>query len=88
MTTDSIRQTVLRVLGTIAPEVDPATLDPSAPFRNQLDLDSIDFLNFLIALRKELGVDVPERDYSQLGSLNACVEYLAAALRASQTDVR
>jgi acyl carrier protein len=79
MTPDQIRPIVLRVLNRIAPEADPATIDPARPLRDQLDLDSMDFLNFLIALRKELGVDVPERDYSRLTTLNACVDYLAAA---------
>lgn len=72
---------VTRVLGLvteIAPDVDPATVLPGVDFRDQFDFDSMDTLNFAIALHRELGVDVPEADYSQLASLDKCVAYLAA----------
>ncbi len=78
MTTDEIRETVLRVLGEIAPEASPAAIEPDVPFRDQLDLDSMDFLNFVIALHDELGVDIPESDYRKLATLDGCVEYLSA----------
>jgi acyl carrier protein len=73
---------VIKTLAGIVPELDPATLKPAANLRDQLDIDSMDFLNFLIALHQEFGVDVPESDAGKLGSLDACVDYLAAALRA------
>jgi acyl carrier protein len=69
---------VLEVLGRIAPEADPTSIDPRVNLREQLDLDSMDFLNFLIALDKELQVDIPERDYGQLTTLEACIDYLSA----------
>jgi acyl carrier protein len=84
MNTDEIRETVLRVLGGIAPEADPATLAPDVGFRDQLDIDSMDFLNFAIALHQELGVDIPEADYGKLDTLDHCVEYLARALDANR----
>jgi acyl carrier protein len=82
MTRDQIRQTVLTALGRVAPEVDPAALDPAAPLRDQIDIDSMDFLNFLVALHKELGVDIPEKDYPRLATLDGCVTYLTAATTA------
>jgi acyl carrier protein len=72
---------VIKTLSGIVPELDPATLKPDESPRNQLDIDSMDFLNFLIALYQEFGVDVPESDAGRLGSVDACVEYLAQALR-------
>lgn len=80
MTTDEVRNTVLRLLGQIAPEADPASLLPNVSFREQLDIDSIDFQNFVVALHKELHVDVPEKDYPKLATLNGCTQYLAARL--------
>jgi acyl carrier protein len=82
MTENEIRETVVRVLGGIAPEADPATLEPDVSFRDQLDIDSMDFLNFAIGLHEELGVEIPEADYPKLQTLDACVEYLARAVAA------
>ncbi len=73
-----IREAVLRVLGRIAPEADMSRLDASLDFRDQLDIDSVDFLNFVIGVHEELGIDIPEADYGKLRSLDACIAYLAA----------
>jgi acyl carrier protein len=78
MTRDELRATVLRVLGEIAPEADLSLLKPDLRIRDQLDIDSMDALNFFIRLHKELKVEIPEADYPKLVSLNGCVEYLAA----------
>ena len=78
MTPEEIRGVVLHVLGTIAPEADLAALDPHADLRDQLDLDSMDVLNFAVAVHEALGVDIPEADYPRLVTLDACVAYLAA----------
>jgi acyl carrier protein len=80
MTRVELRQKVVDTLARIAPEVDPATLRGDVPFRDQVDLDSVDYLNFVIALHSQLGVEVPEADYARLSSLNGAVEYLAAKL--------
>ena len=80
MTTAEIRDTVLRILGEIAPEADPATIAPDVDFRDQLDLDSMDQLNFVIGVDEELGVDIPESDYPRLGTLDGFVAYLAERL--------
>ena len=71
---------VLQLVTEIAPDVDPTTVLPGIDFRDQFDFDSMDTLNFAIALHRELGVDVPEADYSQLASLDKCLAYLAAKL--------
>jgi acyl carrier protein len=81
MTDNDIRETVLRVLGGIAPEADLNRLTPQGRLRDQLDLDSMDFLNFIIGLHEELHIDIPEREYGQLGTLAGCVAYLSTALR-------
>ncbi len=80
MTAADIRATVLRILCTIAPEVDPLAIQPHVSFRDQLDIDSMDFLTFLVAVDKELHVDIPEGDYAQLATLNDCVDYIARRL--------
>ena len=69
---------VLLLVTEIAPDVDPSTVIPGVDFRDQFDFDSMDTLNFAIALHRELGIDVPEADYAQLASLDKCVAYLAA----------
>jgi acyl carrier protein len=78
MTADDVREAVLRVLGAIAPEADLAQLQPDLTLREQLDLDSMDFLNFVIALHKNLQVQIPETDYPKLATLSGCVAYCTA----------
>jgi acyl carrier protein len=75
---DELRAVVLRVLGDIAPEADLASLRPDLPLREQLDLDSMDILNFVVGLQAAIGVETPEVDYPKLATLDACVEYLAS----------
>jgi acyl carrier protein len=81
MTEDDIRTGVIKTLSGIVPELDPRSLKLGVSLRDQLDIDSMDFLNFLIALHQEFGVDVPESDAGKLGSVDACVDYLGQALR-------
>ncbi|OGQ78569.1 MAG: hypothetical protein A3F90_01060 [Deltaproteobacteria bacterium RIFCSPLOWO2_12_FULL_60_19] len=78
MTEAEIKAVVLRVLGAIAPEADLAALDPRISLRDQLDVDSVDFLNFIIGLHKELGVDIPDADVPKLATISGCVAYLAS----------
>jgi acyl carrier protein len=75
-----IRQTVLDVLRRIAPEVSPDALQPAKPLRNQVDLDSMDWLNFIVALHERFGVDIPEADYAKLVTLDDLIGYLATKL--------
>jgi len=81
VTRDEIRGRVIRCLGEIAPEADLALLRPDTPIRDQLDIDSMDFLNFVIGLDRSLGVAVPESEYDHLATLQGCVDYLAEKLR-------
>ncbi|HVO25141.1 MAG TPA: phosphopantetheine-binding protein [Candidatus Margulisiibacteriota bacterium] len=82
MTRDEIRATVLRLLGNVAPEADLTHLEPDVSVRDQLDIDSMDFLNFVIALHDTLHVDIPEADYAKVAALDDCVAYLEARLQA------
>jgi acyl carrier protein len=81
MTREELHSTVLRILATIAPEADLDHLKSELALRDQLDLDSVDFLNFIVALHKELHVEMPERDYPKLATLAGCVGYLADLMR-------
>jgi acyl carrier protein len=75
-----IRKVVQEELGNIAPEADLAAIDPAADLREALDIDSIDFLNFVTAIHQRLGVDVPELDYPKLVTLGGAIAYLEAKL--------
>lgn len=77
MNREELTKRVLELLTEIAPDVDPASVIPGVAFRDQFDFDSMDTLNFAIALNREFAVEVPESDYSQLASLEKCVAYLA-----------
>jgi acyl carrier protein len=76
MNAAELRSVIVEELCRIAPEVEPAVLKGNALLRDQVDLDSIDWLNFLIALHKRLGVDIPEADYSRLVSIDTLLDYL------------
>ena len=76
MNRDELARRVLELVTEIAPDVEAAKVIPGIDFRDQFDFDSMDTLNFAIALHRELGVDVPEADYARLASLDKCVEYL------------
>lgn len=77
MSRDEIRQVLLDALKRIAPEIDASTIDPGASLREELDIDSMDFLRFVVGLHDRLGVDVPESDYARLYTLDGAVSYLA-----------
>lgn len=77
MTDDEIRAVLCRGLKKIAPESDPAALAPTENVRAALEIDSFDFLNFLIGLHEEVGVEIPEADYGKLTTIEKMVSYLA-----------
>jgi acyl carrier protein len=79
---EDVRAVARDVLAGIAPEADLGRVDPAAGLRDQLDLDSVDFLNFVIGVHSRLGVDIPEVDYPKLATLDGCVAYLAARVEA------
>ena len=71
-----IRTVALSVLKSIAPEIEEDELRDDRPLRNQVDLDSMDWLNFLLGLHRELKVEIPEADYAHLDTLNDVTAYL------------
>jgi acyl carrier protein len=77
MDRNEIRKAVLAELLRIAPELEPGEVAPAKPLRDQVDLDSMDWLNFLVALHENLHVEIPESDYAHLGTLDQIVDYLA-----------
>lgn len=83
MTPQEIRRAVIEALSAIAPEGDYDTLRGDRPLRDQLDIDSFDFLNVIIRLHDKLGVDVPEADYPKLATLDGAAAYLASRLAVS-----
>jgi acyl carrier protein len=76
--TQAMRQTVIDAILAIAPEADFTQLDAGKSLRQQLDIDSFDFLNLLIDLHARLGVEIPEADYGKVDALDSLVAYLAA----------
>ncbi len=76
MTDEEIRTLVLRELSNIAPEIDPAQIDPAANVRDQVDLDSMNVLDLMIAIHAATGVEIPEADYPKILTLNDFASYL------------
>jgi acyl carrier protein len=81
MSAIDVRQVIQEELNNIAPEADIASVDPAADLREAIDIDSMDFLNFIIAIHRRLGVDIPEIDYPKLGTLNGAFAYIDAKLQ-------
>lgn len=80
MNEDAITALVRHALEKVAPELEGVEIDPAKTFRDQFDIDSMDFLNFVIAVHEATGLDIPEIDYPQLASLRGCMRYLSARL--------
>lgn len=76
MTDEEIANLVERMLFTVAPEFEGEDIEPDVPFREQFEIDSMDFLNFIIALHEETKIEIPEADYPMLETLGGCVAYL------------
>lgn len=76
MTKDEVKQIVLDIIEEIAPDEDLGDVKPEVRLRDQLDLDSMDFLDIVMELRKQHGIEVPEEDYPELASLDSCANYL------------
>lgn len=75
-TQPNVRSEVLAVLTAIAPEVEPGDIQDEVLLRDQVDLDSMDWLNFLVGIHKQLHVDIPESDYASLRTLADVVRYV------------
>jgi acyl carrier protein len=80
MTRDELKQVLSEEIGNIAPEVDLAAVREDEDLREALDIDSISFLNLIIALKARLGVDVPELDYPKLRNLHGALDYLESRM--------
>jgi acyl carrier protein len=76
-----LRDIVIGALTEVAPDIDPAGIDPEANLAEQLDVDSIDFLNVVVAVHEQTGIEIPERDYPKLATLDDAVAYLLTAQR-------
>lgn len=81
MTRDEIKDVILEIIADIDEEADFAALDADAPLRDQLDLDSMDFLDIVMELRKRYKLQIPEEEYPQLATLTSCVTYLKPKLK-------
>lgn len=80
MTRDEIKDVILEIIEDIDDEADFDALDPDAPLRDQLDLDSMDFLDIVMELRKRYQIQIPENEYPELASLTSCINYLEPKL--------
>lgn len=81
MTRDAISDVIIEIIRDIDEEADTASLAADKPLRDQLDLDSMDFLDIVMELRKRYKLQIPEEDYPQLATLDSCVNYLEPKLR-------
>jgi acyl carrier protein len=82
MTKDECKQRVLEIIADIAPDEDLTNVKSEGRLRDQLQLDSMDFLDIVMELRKRHGIEVPESEYMQLASLDSCAEYLTPKFNA------
>ncbi len=80
MTRDQLREIIFRILKEIAPECDPRELTPDENIREALDIDSYGFLQMLISIGEETGVEIPEADYSRVFTLGGLLDYLSFRL--------
>ncbi len=81
MTADDIREAILEILSDIAPDEDLSGLKPDVAFREQLEMDSMDFLDIVMELRKRYRIQIPEEDYPKLASMQSTVDYLQPLMK-------
>ena len=81
MNSEQIRQVILDILERIAPDEDLSDLDDAKPFREHMELDSMDFLDIVMELRKMYRIQIPEEDYPNLNTMAGTVEYLLPKLK-------
>ena len=85
MDKEKVKQIVLDIIAEIAPDEDVSDVKPDVRLRDQLDLDSMDFLDIVMELRKQHGIEVPEADYRELESLDSSANYLFPKFAAKAT---
>ena len=83
MIEQQVRQLVVDIIAVVAPDADLSNIRDDVPLRDQLDLDSMDFLDIVMELRKRHKIEVPKEEYAQLASLDSCVSYLAPKFAAA-----
>ena len=81
MTREEIATSIIDIINDILSDGDCSDIEPDKQLRDQLELDSMDFLDIVMELRKRYGIEVPEEDYPKLASLNSCVDYLEAKMK-------
>jgi len=81
LTEDEMKNAVLEIIGSIAPEADIKNIHPGEQLRDQFDFDSVDFMDFAAALQERLDVKIPEADYPELATLNSCIAYLRSKMK-------
>jgi len=84
MTREEVRQAVVDILEDIAPDEDVSSIKDDVTLREQMDLDSMDFLDIVMELRKRFNIEVPESDYPELVSMASCIQYLQPLLKDHQ----
>lgn len=87
MEKQQIKETVIEILISIAPDADAKAIKPNVSFHDQLEIDSIDFLRLMTALEQELQVEIPDLDFPKLSTLQGCVDYLAEKLAETEAVV-
>ena len=81
MNAEEIRQVLLDILGRIVPDEDLSTLQDDVPFREQIELDSMDFLDIVMELRKQYRIQIPEEDYANMNTMGGAVNYLTPLMK-------
>jgi len=81
MTNDELKELVRKTLFDVAPDLEGEEIISDETFADQFDIDSMDFLNFVIGLHKATGVEIPEKDYAQVATLKTCVAYLESRMK-------
>ena len=76
MMEDKVRSIILNIISVVSPDADISNVKDDVPLRDQLDMDSMDFLDIVMELRKRFIIEVPKEDYGQLATLGSCVSYL------------
>jgi acyl carrier protein len=79
MNEQALREVVIGALTEVAPDIDPSAIDPHTDLVEQLDIDSMDYLNTIVAIHEQTGIEIPERDFSKLSTLDDAVVYLLQA---------
>ena len=79
MNAEEARQVIVDAIGAVAPEADVSTIEPDEDLRDELDIDSMDFLNVIVGIHERTGIDVPEADYGELATLEGAIAYLVGA---------